>query len=245
MATKRSADRASTDHRRSVDRDGVVKVELRHGGRDGWLWFFGLAVAAALVGLVIMQWGSLGAPQTSGGRPPRGNEQQPGAAVNGGERSPQRAAPRMAVQPKEVAALAQAGASDDSEATGEPEAAGEPDSQPEDMQAEAPQERTGIKVFPAPGTKQIKRGIVVPDDFELPPGYVRHFQTTDKGLMLPSILMFHPDHKPLDADGNPVPLPPDRVVPPEMAPPGLPVELLDIPADAYANSEEDGADSAE
>ena len=49
------------------------------------------------------------------------------------------------------------------------------------------------------GTKPIKRGIIVPDDFELPPGYVRHFQSTDNGERLPAILMFSPDYEWVDA----------------------------------------------
>jgi len=89
-------------------------------------------------------------------------------------------------------------------------------------------ERGGTNVFPPPGTKSIKRGIVVPDDFELPPGYVRHYQTTDDGRRLPAILLFHPDYRPRDANGKPIPLPKDRVVPPEMAPPGLPIRMLDV-----------------
>jgi hypothetical protein len=96
-------------------------------------------------------------------------------------------------------------------------------------------------VFPAPGTKKIKPGIVVPDDFELPPGYVRHFQATDKGEMLQAILVFHPDYELVDENGNPIPVPADRVVPPEMAPPGLAVEMLEVPEDAYANPAEERA----
>jgi hypothetical protein len=88
-------------------------------------------------------------------------------------------------------------------------------------------EREGIAAFPPPGTKPVKRGIVVPEDFELPEGYVRHHQTTDDGQQLPPILMFHPDYQFLDEHGAPVPLPEDRVVPPDMAPPGLPIQMLD------------------
>jgi hypothetical protein len=93
-----------------------------------------------------------------------------------------------------------------------------------------PKEQTGMKVFPPMGTKPIKRGIIVPDDFALPPGYVRHFQSTDDGERLPPILMFSPDYEWVDAQGRPLTLPPDRVVPPEMAPPGLPIQLLEPPA---------------
>ena len=91
---------------------------------------------------------------------------------------------------------------------------------------------TGMALFPPPGTMPTLRGIVVPDDFPLPPGYVRHYQTTDDGRRLPAILMFHPDHPPKDAQGNELPVTPDRIVPPELAPPGLPIEMLEPPADA-------------
>ena len=87
----------------------------------------------------------------------------------------------------------------------------------------------GIAVFPPPGTKPIKRGILVPEGFELPPGYVRHYQATDDGQRVPAILMFHPDYHPVDEHGVPIPLPENRIVPPDMAPPGMPVEMLQVP----------------
>lgn len=90
-------------------------------------------------------------------------------------------------------------------------------------------ERTGIAVFGVPGTKPVKRGLVVPDDFPLPEGYVRHHQTTDDGRPLPAILMFHPDYEFVNERGERVPLPEDRVVPPEMAPAGLPIQILEVP----------------
>jgi hypothetical protein len=89
-------------------------------------------------------------------------------------------------------------------------------------------EKTGLALF-HPGTKPIKRGLVVPENFELPPGYLRHYQTMDDGRQLPAILMFHPDFKPTDANGQPVELPEHRVVPPALAPPGLPLTLLEVP----------------
>jgi hypothetical protein len=89
--------------------------------------------------------------------------------------------------------------------------------------------RDGIAAFPPPGTDPPKRGIVVPDDFALPEGYIRHYQTTDEGEALPPILMLHPDYELVDENGNPITVPEDGVVPPELAPPGLPVETLDVP----------------
>lgn len=95
--------------------------------------------------------------------------------------------------------------------------------------------------MPAHGTKKIKVGLVVPEDFQLPAGYVRHYQATDKGEMLSAILMFDPDHPPLDAQGRPVAVPADRVVPPELAPSGMPQAWLDVPDSAYSNPDEHDA----
>lgn len=87
----------------------------------------------------------------------------------------------------------------------------------------------GIWAMPPHGTKPLLEGIVVPDDFELPPGYVRHYQSTDDGRPLPPILMYDPDRVMLDEDGQPVNDDTARVVPASEAPAGLPVELLEIP----------------
>jgi hypothetical protein len=88
---------------------------------------------------------------------------------------------------------------------------------------------TGIDAFPRPGTKPIKGGLIVPEDYEVPPGYVRHHQFTDDGERVPPILMFHPDHRPVDEHGRPIELPRDGVVPPELAPPDLPLVALEPP----------------
>jgi hypothetical protein len=88
---------------------------------------------------------------------------------------------------------------------------------------------SGIALFPPPGTDPPKTGLVVPEDFELPEGYVRHYQVTDDGASLPAILMFHPDYVWLDENGEPVALPENRIVPPELAPPGMPIEPLALP----------------
>jgi hypothetical protein len=90
-------------------------------------------------------------------------------------------------------------------------------------------ETEGIAAFGVPGTNPPKSGIIVPDDFELPEGYVRHHQVTDEGEQLPAILMFHPDYEFVDEHGAPVAVPADRIVPPEMAPPGLAIHMLDVP----------------
>ena len=88
----------------------------------------------------------------------------------------------------------------------------------------------GIAAFPPPGTDPPRSGVIVPDDWVLPEGYVRHYQTTDDGEPLPPILMFHPDYTFTDEQGNPIAIPPDRIVPPELVPPGLPVRMLELPA---------------
>jgi len=90
-------------------------------------------------------------------------------------------------------------------------------------------ETEGIAVFPSPGTDPPKSGLVVPEDFELPEGYVRHYQATDDGKRLEAILMFSPDYEFLDEGGQPVALPDDGVVPPEMAPAGMPLRRLRVP----------------
>ena len=90
-------------------------------------------------------------------------------------------------------------------------------------------ERTGIAAFEPPGTDPPKSGIIVPDDFALPEGYVRHYQTDDDGNQLPPILMFHPDFEFVDENGTRVALPENRVVPAELAPSGLPIRMLDLP----------------
>ena len=99
--------------------------------------------------------------------------------------------------------------------------------------AEASGKREGLAAFPPPGTNPIKLGIVVPDDYQLPEGYVRYYQLTDDGRRLEPILMFSPDYEFVDAGGNPVELPPDGVVPSDMAPPGMPIRMLEMPDHPY------------
>jgi hypothetical protein len=73
-------------------------------------------------------------------------------------------------------------------------------------------------------------GLAVPEDFVLPEGYVRHYQATDDGQRIEPILMFSPDHAFVDAANRPIEVPKDRLVPPELAPPGLPLRRVVIPA---------------
>jgi len=210
-----------------VEKDGI-KITQGPGVRKSvWL----LALAMALVGLAIFvvirpalrkltaapQTTDLAAkaPARRATEAPRKRSQERIPTKVPMARLPE-AAP--APQPEKVTAGPQSTLTPDSEAAEQDTA--------ETNEADQP---TGLAVFPPPGTKPIKRGIIVPDGVELPPGYVRHYQTTDDGRQLPPILMFHPDYHPVDEDGNPIPLPEDRVVPPGMAPPDIPIQMLEVP----------------
>ena len=87
----------------------------------------------------------------------------------------------------------------------------------------------GIAAFPPPGTSPPLEGLAVPEDYALPEGYVRHYQATDDGQRIEPILMFSDDYDFFDEHGNPLPIPEDRVVPPHLAPPGLPISNVEIP----------------
>jgi hypothetical protein len=91
---------------------------------------------------------------------------------------------------------------------------------------------TGLGAFSPPGTRPPLVGLAVPEDFVLPPGYVRHHQATDDGQRIEAILMYSPDFQFADAAKQPIVIPKDRVVPPEHAPPGLPIRRIVIPAPA-------------
>jgi hypothetical protein len=90
--------------------------------------------------------------------------------------------------------------------------------------------RSGLGAFSPPGTRPPLVGLAVPEDFPLPDGYVRHHQATDDGQRIEPVLMFAPDRQFVDAAGRPFAIPKDRLVPPELAPPGLPVRRITIPA---------------
>jgi hypothetical protein len=97
-------------------------------------------------------------------------------------------------------------------------------------------ETTGIAAFPPPGTDPIKLGLVVPRNFELPEGFIRHHQVTDDGRRLEPILMFSPDYEFVDDAGNTIAVPENGVVPEDMAPAGLPLRVLAMPKDPYGPS---------
>lgn len=89
--------------------------------------------------------------------------------------------------------------------------------------------REGIAAFNPPGTRPLLAGIAVPPDFELPPGYVRHHQVTDQGVDIEPVLMFAPDVQFFDEQGHAIAIPENRIVPPELAPPGLPIRPVELP----------------
>ena len=91
----------------------------------------------------------------------------------------------------------------------------------------------GLAAFSPPGTRPPLVGLAVPEDFQLPPGYVRHYQATDDGQRIEPILMYSPHVAVVaDAAGRPISVPEDRVVPPEAAPAGLPIRRIVVPPPA-------------
>src|SRR5690606_34047984 len=88
---------------------------------------------------------------------------------------------------------------------------------------------TGLGAFNLPGTSPPLGGLAVPEDYEVPEGYVRHYQSTDEGEPIDPILMFSPDYEFFDSLGEPIALPDDLVVTEELAPPDLPLRRVRIP----------------
>jgi hypothetical protein len=90
----------------------------------------------------------------------------------------------------------------------------------------------GLGAFSPPGTRPPMVGLAVPEDFVLPEGYVRHHQVTDDGQRLEAVLMFAPGSPLLDPARRQSSDPRDRLVPPELAPPGLPIRRIVVPPPA-------------
>jgi hypothetical protein len=86
----------------------------------------------------------------------------------------------------------------------------------------------GIGLY-AKMVKPFRIGVVVPDDYVLPEGYVRHYQVNEDGTPLKPILMYHPDFHPKDKDGSPIPIPDDLIVPGDQLPKGLDAVMLEVP----------------
>jgi len=219
-----ASDSSSTKHR--VDRDGVKLVGTR-GPAVGWLLVSGLAL------LGVAAWVVVRATREDAASRPR-------SAPAGGDPlalSDTGSAPARRVSKSQATEKAASRTDEERPHVRRHQARGDaPKAEEPTYTLNKPGEKAGLAAFPPPGTKPIKRGIIVPDDFELPEGYVRHYQTTDDGRRLPPVLMFHPDYEGVDAQGNPVPLPQDRIVPPDMAPPGLPIRTLDVPEQAGSST---------
>lgn len=88
---------------------------------------------------------------------------------------------------------------------------------------------TGLGAFNPPGTSPPMIGLAVPEDYDLPEGYVRHYQATDDGQRIEPILMYSPDFQFFDSAGRQIVIPENRVVPDNMAPPGLVIRPIKIP----------------
>jgi hypothetical protein len=220
---------------RRRDDDGVEIVPIARGRRTFWL--IGLAVALPIVVTLAAVVVIRGTPSSRAGDAPRARDEAETLARVAA------AAPRVAPRPVPVATRGAAAAIVPRRIAETVPAA--PGASPT-PKAEKPRreidardaiemlreagEHEGIAAFGLPGSDPPKAGIIVPEDFDLPEGYVRHYQSTDDGEQLPAILMFHPDYEFLDAQGQVVKLPADRIVPPEMAPPGLAVDhMLAVP----------------
>jgi hypothetical protein len=196
---------------RSIQKDGVRVVATSGVRKSVWL----VAAALALVALSALLLARLAADAPAPAPPP------PPAPLAADAPAPEPEQPARVARAKREPVAGRARAR-----RVEPPA---PRAEEPAFTLPPPGEKTGMALFPPPGTKPIKAGIVVPEGFELPEGYVRHFQTTDDGEMLEPVLLFHPDYEWLDEAGAPIALPADRVVPVELAPEGMPIRMLEPP----------------
>ncbi|MBZ4417496.1 hypothetical protein [Myxococcus sp. RHSTA-1-4] len=201
---------------RRVDGDGVTHVAPSRSSSGVGLWLVGGALIFTILSVALSAWwlSSDVEVEPMAELPPAPVAEQP----------PPMVAQAPVVRPRPVAPAPQPVAAPVVEEAVPPPADEAPYTGP-----------TGTQLY-RPGTKPLKRGIVVPEDFPLPPGFVRHYQSTDNGERVAAILMFHPDYAPKDESGQPIPLPENRVVPAEMAPPGLPIEMLQLPEGAEAGA---------
>lgn len=212
MAQDPRAGREAATRRRA---DGVT-IAPAQGSRKTLLLLAGAAALAAFALLVLM-----GPPSGAPAPPPADAPPDPRVVVRL-DASPHAQARPLHARRKQKPAPPQP-------TTPQDDAAPQPAEEPEPGGEPLPPTPTGIALFPPPGTVPVKIGIVVPEDFELPEGYVRHYQVTDDGQELPAILMFHPDYDWVDETGQHVEVSEDGVVPPELAPEGLPIEMLELP----------------
>jgi hypothetical protein len=200
-----------------VDKDGVKVIEPP---RVRWgVWLTALCLIALSVGLFL--W-----PPT-GVSPPVGNTQRAELPSSGELETPSRPRPPGFKPVRRFHRLQQPQVQQEPPRL--PVAEQNPEQEAAPADPETAEQPSGIELFPPPGTDPPKSGLIVPEDFELPTGYVRHYQATDDGQRLPAILMFHPDYDWVDENGQPLEIPENRIVPPELAPPGLPLESLEVP----------------
>ncbi len=229
---------------RRRDHDGVEIVPIARGRRTFWL--IGLAVALPIVATLVAIAVLRAAPSASPGVAQMSRAADDAASValardDGAARVAARPAvsattlgsPANAAAPAVVArrvAAATPAAPDSTPLPSTMKRRREIDARDAIEMLREAGEHDGIAAFGLPGSDPPKSGIIVPDDFPLPEGYVRHYQSTDDGEPLGAILMFHPDYEFVDAQGQVMPLPKDRIVPPEMAPPGLATDnVLQVP----------------
>jgi hypothetical protein len=215
--------------KRADDADGVRAERRPRGGRA--VRDLVLAVAAATV---LATWLLTG----------RSDRPRPPAATKAGTRpAPRATAPGWsdaAVRAREVRVVARRRAEAAAAARAEAGRAGPQDDASEEADLEidagdyiaalrAGGETGGLAAFAPPGTNPPRSGVVVPEDYDLPEGFARHYQTTDDGRQLDPVLAVAPEYDLVDEDGNRIELHGDRIVPPELAPPDLPVRMLEVP----------------
>ena len=219
------------------DADGV-RITSPGGSRSTWLYkALVLVLIASIAGYLVMKaiprgqspTGSTGADDAvSDVRAGDGSRQQEGLAAAASAAStsagrPVTAQPAQAHDPNDLSNLALPG-------------------QPAPKMGEVIDElhkvgiHSGLGAFPPPGTSPPLIGLAVPDDYALPEGYVRHSQATDDGQRIEAILMYSPDFEFFDSSGKRSEIPGDRVVPAHLAPPGLPIRPIRIPAPLEAGS---------
>lgn len=207
------------------DGDGVRVVSKPRGPRRVRLW----PVVAVIAVVAVVAWFVL-APAPDD--PDTAAAQEMGA-FEAGQQSAAASGPSMSARTASRVASAQEPASMPSNDPDDLAAYFQP-GDPEPTGAEvitALQEagvRTGLGAFNPPGTSPPLEGLAVPANFPLPDGYVRHHQVTDDGVPIEPILMFSPDFILRDARGRPMAMPASRVVPPELAPPGLPLRRVRV-----------------
>jgi hypothetical protein len=221
----------------SDDADGV-RIEHRH--RPSVLPRLSVMVAVAAAAFTV--WVLVGRSDRAG---PRARTAPIASAPSNGVRA---AAPRwpdapVRVRGAHVVARRRAEPAVPVEAEGEPSAAPKaPAARPEIDAADyidvlrADGETAGLAAFPPPGTNPPRSGVVVPEEYDLPEGFARHHQTTDDGKRLAPVLVLAPEYDLIDEAGERVDLGGDRIVPPEFAPPDLPVEMLEIPLERERDS---------